>query len=74
MNDGKETQIKKDADTLGEGEEKQEGDNKRFRIQSADIPQKVTKIEVYFSKYVDKTLSLVIHGPEGDPLWVGLSQ
>ena len=40
-------------------------------MQSKDIPQKVTKIEVYFDKYETDILSLVMHGQEGDLLWAG---
>jgi hypothetical protein len=70
MSDGQKV-IKKDEYTLGEGEQTKEGEWKKYKIQSADIPQKVTKIEVYFTKAESCILSLVIHGQEGDPLWVG---
>ena len=72
MSDGQESIIQKDEYTLGEGEEKKEGDEKYHKIQSPDIPPKVTKIEVYFKKYEKYgILSLVIHGQVGDPLWAG---
>ncbi len=71
MSDGQESQIEKDRRTLGEGEEEKEGEYKFYRIQSKDIPQNVTKIEVYFKKDESEILSLVMHGQEGDLLWAG---
>ena len=71
MSDGQKSIIYKDYETLGEREEKKENDRKRYKIQSTDIPLKVTKIEVYFPEIEWCILSLIIHGQEGDPLWVG---
>ena len=74
MSDGQETFFEKDRGTIGEEEEKQVGDGKIYKIQSAEIPQKVTKIEVYFERNERLILSIVIHGQEGDPLWVGWTE